>query len=77
MVVSLIWSQPRRRTRQPRGVHVTWAIFEREARQYEGWYASRRGQRVDQAERHLLERLLFHFPTARSVFEEEICHYFW
>jgi hypothetical protein len=56
---------------------VTWAIFEREARQYEGWYASRRGQRVDQAERHLLERLLSYFPTARSVFEEEICHYFW
>lgn len=56
---------------------MTWAIFEREAGQYEGWYASRRGQRVDQAERHLLEWLLSHFPTVHSVLEEELCHYFW
>jgi ubiquinone/menaquinone biosynthesis C-methylase UbiE len=48
---------------------VAWDIFERAASRYEGWYATPRGQRTDQAEQALLEWLLTAFPTARSVLE--------
>ncbi len=48
---------------------MSWEIFEREAQRYEQWYASRRGQRADQAESALLLRLLADFPEARTVVE--------
>ena len=46
-----------------------WRVFEKEALRYEGWYATLRGQKVDRAERALLEWLLALFPEARSVIE--------
>jgi SAM-dependent methyltransferase len=48
---------------------VPWDIFERTASRYEAWYATRRGQRADAAERALVTRLLGCFPAARSVLE--------
>lgn len=48
---------------------MSWRIFEEKASTYEAWYATRRGQRADRAERALLEWLLAKFPTARSVLE--------
>jgi ubiquinone/menaquinone biosynthesis C-methylase UbiE len=48
---------------------VSWEIFERAASRYEAWYTTPRGQRADQAERALLDRLLASFPTAQSVLE--------
>jgi SAM-dependent methyltransferase len=48
---------------------VPWEIFEREASRYEGWYATSRGRRTDQAERSLLAWLLRWFPAARRVLE--------
>jgi len=48
---------------------VPWHIFEREASTYEEWYTTRRGRRVDRAERALLKWLLAPFPTARSALE--------
>jgi ubiquinone/menaquinone biosynthesis C-methylase UbiE len=44
-------------------------IFEHAAQTYERWYTTPHGQRVDQAERALLESLLTHFPEAHSVIE--------
>jgi SAM-dependent methyltransferase len=44
-------------------------LFEQAAPGYEAWYATRRGQRVDRAERALLEWLLTHWPEARDVLE--------
>lgn len=49
--------------------HATWRLFERDPAGYEGWYATRRGQQADRAERALLERLLAPFATARSALE--------
>jgi SAM-dependent methyltransferase len=48
---------------------VPWEIFERAASRYEGWYATPRGERADQAERALLEWLLKPFPDVRRVLE--------
>ncbi len=48
---------------------MPWEIFEKEANQYEGWYATNRGQRVAQAEYALLEWLLAYFPTSQVVLE--------
>ena len=48
---------------------MPWEIFERVASQYEGWYATPRGEQADQAERALLDWLLRFFPDARSVLE--------
>jgi SAM-dependent methyltransferase len=44
-----------------------WRVFEKQAPRYEGWYATLRGQKVDRAERALLDWLLALFPEARSV----------
>jgi SAM-dependent methyltransferase len=49
--------------------HGGWEIFQRSAGEYERWYATRRGRRVDIAERALLEWLLGHLPEARTVLE--------
>ena len=46
-----------------------WERFDRDARRYEEWYTTPRGQRADRAERALLEHLLASFPTARSALE--------
>lgn len=46
-----------------------WRVFEEEAHKYEAWYAKPQGQRVGQAERALIERLLALFPEARSILE--------
>lgn len=48
---------------------MVWRVFEEEARKYEAWYATPQGQRVSQAERALLERLLVPFPEAQSILE--------
>jgi ubiquinone/menaquinone biosynthesis C-methylase UbiE len=48
---------------------VSWGSFEREAERYEGWYATPRGQKVDLAERALLQWLLAPFPQARSLID--------
>lgn len=48
---------------------MPWELFEQEASGYEAWYATRSGQRADQAERALLQWLLARFPGARSVLE--------
>lgn len=48
---------------------MPWKIFESVAHRYEGWYSTPRGQRVDQAERALLEHLFGVFPSAQSVLE--------
>jgi ubiquinone/menaquinone biosynthesis C-methylase UbiE len=48
---------------------MSWESFEREAKGYEGWYATPSGQRADQAERALLEWLLAWFAGARSILE--------
>lgn len=46
-----------------------WQLFDRDTGAYEDWYASRRGRRVDRAERALLEHLLVPFATARTAVE--------
>ncbi len=46
-----------------------WKAFDTDADRYESWYASPRGQRVDQSERKLLERLLQKMPNAASALE--------
>jgi SAM-dependent methyltransferase len=46
-----------------------WKTFEQAASRYESWYATPHGQRVDQAERALLQWLLTFFPRARSILE--------
>jgi SAM-dependent methyltransferase len=48
---------------------VSWPIFERAAEGYEAWYATGRGQRVDEAERALLAWLLAPFADARTVLD--------
>jgi SAM-dependent methyltransferase len=48
---------------------VSWKLFEAAASTYEGWYATRRGQRADQAERALLAWLLRSFPNVCDVLE--------
>lgn len=48
---------------------MPWKIFEAKAATYEDWYATRRGRRVDQAERALLDWLVAQFPKARSALE--------
>jgi ubiquinone/menaquinone biosynthesis C-methylase UbiE len=48
---------------------MPWDLFERHANQYERWYATPRGQRVDSAERILVKWLLQLFPDAQSVLE--------
>jgi len=48
---------------------VAWEIFEKAADRYEQWYATRRGQRVDRAERALLDWLLGRLPDARRALE--------
>lgn len=47
----------------------SWRLFERRAEAYEQWYASRRGRRVDKAERALLAWLLQAFGGAQSALE--------
>lgn len=47
----------------------TWQLFDRDAADYEAWYATPRGRRADLAERSLLERLLAPFATAQSALE--------
>jgi ubiquinone/menaquinone biosynthesis C-methylase UbiE len=48
---------------------VGWQIFDTDADRYEAWYASPKGQRVDRAERKLLDWLIDKFPEATSVLE--------
>jgi len=48
---------------------VEWQLFDADSERYEAWYASQRGQRVDQAERELLGWLLDKVPSHRSIFE--------
>lgn len=48
---------------------MPWERFEQAAARYARWYTTPHGQRVDVAERALLEELLVHFPTAASVLE--------
>jgi ubiquinone/menaquinone biosynthesis C-methylase UbiE len=48
---------------------VSWKFFEAAARSYEGWYATPRGQRADQAERALLAWLLRSCPNVRDVLD--------
>jgi len=48
---------------------VDWQAFERNAAGYEACYATRRGRRVDRAERALLERLLAPFADSQSALE--------
>lgn len=47
----------------------SWKSFEAAAGSYEAWYATRRGRRVDQAERQLLARLLSSLPNSRGVLD--------
>jgi ubiquinone/menaquinone biosynthesis C-methylase UbiE len=48
---------------------MSWTLFEAAASTYEAWYATHRGQRVEQAERALLAWLLRFFPNARAVLD--------
>jgi ubiquinone/menaquinone biosynthesis C-methylase UbiE len=48
---------------------VSWKLFEAAAPTYEGWYATRRGQRVERAERALLAWLLRSFPNVRDALD--------
>jgi ubiquinone/menaquinone biosynthesis C-methylase UbiE len=48
---------------------VSWEVFDRRAATYESWYQTPRGQRVDRAERALLDWLMGHFHGARTVLE--------
>lgn len=48
---------------------MSWELFERAADRYDAWYDTPRGQRVEAAERALLDWLLGHVPDARSVLE--------
>jgi len=48
---------------------MSWTFFEAAASRYEGWYATRRGQRVDQAERALLAWLLRSVANIRDVLD--------
>lgn len=48
---------------------MPWKIFEPVASGYEAWYSSRKGRRVDRAERALLDWLLTHLPQAKRVLE--------
>ncbi len=48
---------------------MPWELFEQAAPRYGDWYATRRGRRVNEAERGLLTWLLAFFPAARSVLE--------
>jgi SAM-dependent methyltransferase len=48
---------------------MPWERFEQVAGTYEAWYATRRGERADRAERALLRQLLQFFPGARRVLE--------
>jgi ubiquinone/menaquinone biosynthesis C-methylase UbiE len=48
---------------------ASWEAFEDAAPTYEAWYASPRGQRVEAAERALLEWLLAPFPGEARVLE--------
>jgi SAM-dependent methyltransferase len=50
-------------------VVLTWQAFDRRAGTYERWYETRRGRRVERAERALLEWLLAGFPSPRSALE--------
>jgi SAM-dependent methyltransferase len=48
---------------------VAWEIFESVAAGYEGWYATRKGHRVDQAERALLDWLFVRLPAPERILE--------
>jgi SAM-dependent methyltransferase len=48
---------------------VPWEIFEPAADRYDAWYEMPRGQRVEQAERALLDWLLGHVPDARTLLD--------
>jgi SAM-dependent methyltransferase len=48
---------------------VSWEPFEREAKGYEGWYATPRGLRASCAESELLAWLLGGFPDAQTVLD--------
>jgi len=48
---------------------VSWKLFEAAASTYEGWYATRRGRRADQAERALLAWLLGSLSNVRDVLD--------
>jgi SAM-dependent methyltransferase len=48
---------------------MPWELFERAAPGYDAWYDTRRGQRVERAERALLSELLALFPGAESLLE--------
>jgi SAM-dependent methyltransferase len=47
----------------------SWRAFEQRAASYESWYETRRGRRVDRAERAILAWLLAPFPAPRSLLE--------
>jgi SAM-dependent methyltransferase len=48
---------------------MAWEIFEPVASGYEAWYGSRRGRRVDRAEKTLLDWLLVRLPATERVLE--------
>jgi ubiquinone/menaquinone biosynthesis C-methylase UbiE len=48
---------------------VAWEIFESVASQYETWYGSEKGRRVDRAERTLLDWMLARLPGTEMVLE--------
>lgn len=48
---------------------MPWEIFEPVASGYEAWYGSRKGRRVDRAEKTLLDWLLARFPGTEWVLE--------
>ena len=48
---------------------MPWERFEQAATRYAFWYTTPYGERVDVAERALLDELLAHFPTASSALE--------
>jgi SAM-dependent methyltransferase len=48
---------------------MPWEIFEPVASGYEAWYSTRKGSRVDRAERALLDWLLAHLPGVKQILE--------
>jgi SAM-dependent methyltransferase len=48
---------------------VSWEPFDRAAARYDAWYDTPRGQRVERAERALLDELLTAFPGAESLLD--------
>lgn len=48
---------------------VPWKLFEQAANRYDAWYDTPRGQRIELAERALLDWLLGHVPDATSLLD--------